>query len=483
MKDRVFATILQGTIESFIDACAFRFNDLELFNRYTTTVKVQQSDKSEVTCSEGVQKLLPKLIEARKDYLLAKENSNTSDLNTKKETLTKVYSDLYTVSEKIVEIVGKDKFANKANALTDITSSGDTTIRAKNNVTISGDSITLKANSIKLQAEGLDGITIDADYALALKTVSSSIELNPRKIAMGVRRCYITDLPFDSSMTIGQGINLSAVNVKIKSLVSASMTDSFGASVKASKGKASLTGTEYSTKAISAMQALGSLLKLGNELKDFINLIPAKNKSDDEDEYSTAKKAVTTIQSVTDFALAGYDSYDDLKAVWAHFFDKQKDIENSANEARSGSNPKVNTVDIILVVLDILSMLFDIIEANLLVYSRKSKAESYKNRVKKAGYMSPQDWIKLAFYLTKASIVSIVAFVKTFVYFKDNKGKENMSDTTGTPDGVTVESPAVTTNNTTSSSNAGPMMGSGAPAVNTGETISNSNPGDSSSGA
>ncbi|MGN0902634.1 MAG: hypothetical protein ACI4M9_05045, partial [Succinivibrio sp.] len=253
MKDRIFATILQGSIDSFIDACVFRFNDLELYNRYTTTVKVKLSDNSEVSCSDGVKKLLPKLKDSRNAYLLEKEKQNSADLENKKKALSNVYSDLYAVSEKIVEIVGKDKLEdNKPIAVTDITSSGDTDIKANKNVTISGDTITLKAKTIKLEADGPKGVSIDADYSLALNTVSSSIELNPRKIDMGVKRCYIADLPYDSSLSIGQGISLSAVNVKIDSLLSASMSDGFGASVKAAKGKASMSGMDLSVKTISS---------------------------------------------------------------------------------------------------------------------------------------------------------------------------------------------------------------------------------------
>ncbi|MGN0902726.1 MAG: hypothetical protein ACI4M9_05510, partial [Succinivibrio sp.] len=177
-------------------------------------------------------------------------------------------------------------------------------------------------------------------------------------------------------------------------------------------------------------------------------------KSSDPNKNGAAKVGVTTTKRL-------------VKAA-CEIFDKYHDIKDAIGKETEG-DMLVKATDWIILALDVLSLAYDIVETIVVVHLHKNPAEKYKNRVKQAGYMSPQDWVKFSFFMLKTTLATIAAIDKNIVYYSsmaNNKGSISV-----TPKKITIEAPDVETKDKTSSSNAGPLMGTNAPAVNTGSNV------------
>ncbi|MGN1280594.1 MAG: contractile injection system protein, VgrG/Pvc8 family [Succinivibrio sp.] len=447
LKDRIFSIILQGDCDTFIDTCVFKCNDLEIYNRYDTK-KITLSDNSEETCKNSVKNLLSKLKTARTEYLQEKEISGSTKLQDKKKALTDIYTDLDTLSKSIIEDVVLEKNIKKhfSTQVSEVSSSGDINIGGKD-VVITGDSITLKAKKIRIEADGKSGISLSADYALKLQANASSINMNPRKIQMGVRRCFIADLPYDTSLSLAQGINMSAVNVKINSLLSSSISDAFGASVKTSRGKAAVSGMDIAVKTIAKSDAVTNLRDLALECLEFLNFIQELLPNTHDNRNSDAEVGVTVTQTVVKAIFDINDKIDDIKGRLA---------------TDSETNPVVKAMDWAILGVEVVSMSYEIVESIVVVSLNNDPAENYKGRVGRCGYMSPQDWVKFSFFMLKTTFATIAAIAKTVTYYGTLGGQKGGLSIT--PSLATVEAPTVDFKATSVTKNGGPLLGQNLPA-------------------
>ncbi|MGN0893643.1 MAG: contractile injection system protein, VgrG/Pvc8 family, partial [Succinivibrio sp.] len=475
-SERIGSYILQGTIDSFIDTCVFNFDDLGIYERYNTA-KFSLQNGSLVTCSSAVNTVLSNLKTARAEYLTAKEKNDSDSLEKKRKALEDAYNDLKTVSDNIIKAVNdngrndyiKEYSEENSNSTPDNNNNpvdrnvsalnkgiisiddktGDVAIKSKNNIIFSGKCVSIKAENITINADGDKGVKISADYGISLNSNASSISMNPRKIAMGVRRCYISDLPYDSSFSIGDDIKISAVNVKTSSLLSASMSDAFGASIKTSSGKASVSGLEIAVKTLKKAEAVKNLIKIGLKATDFLNLIKDMDKSKNNTRNTDSKIGVTISQKTINSAYSITEKILDIKEKI------NKDSETSA---------LVKAIDWMITGIDLLSMCYETVESIVVVSLNNSAAEKYKSRYQKKCYMSPQDWVKFSFFMTKTVLATIQASIKTISYIR-GVGTEK-GGITITPNEAKLEAPSINLDAVTICQDKSVLFGQANPAAN-----------------